>query len=138
MTERLLRARSGERLVSVDKLNHIWSFRLTGEIAIATESLWRLLHDGRIVVTSEDYLQSFGLSEPVDAGQRLAAAAGGRAVVEAVIAPPSGDLDLHFEGGAQLQLLQTSCGFEAWRLSVRGSVAMCTGGGGVAHFPAGG
>lgn len=125
----------GHELLSVEKMDHTWFFRFTGEITVATESLWRLLEKGRIVVTSEDHGQQFGLPEPVDAAERVAGSTVHRTVEAAGISPSSGDLTIEFSGRAHLQLLQTSSGYESWRLSVQGSETICTGGGDIAHFP---
>ena len=132
--EKLTKPLSGYDLASVEKVDHSWFFRFTGEITIATESFWRLLQ-GRIIVISEDHLQRFGLPEPVDAAERIVTATAGRTVEQAAISPSSRDLSIHFNGGVQLQLLQTSSGYESWRLNVGGSQAICTGGGEIAHFP---
>ncbi len=124
---------TGIVLASVEKMDHTWFFRFTGDVTIATESQWRLLQ-GHIVVTSEDHLQQFGLPEPVDATERVLESTAGRTIEKAAISPSSGDLTIDFSGGAQLQLLQVSSGYESWRLSAKSGETICTGGGSIAHF----
>ena len=124
----------GAQLVSVERLDHSWFLRFGTDITLATEALWRLIDDGHIVVTSEDHGHQFGLPEPVDATARLLSSLQGCIVTAASIAPSSGDLALDFGERTQLQFLQTSCGHEAWRLSVRGSETICTGGSEIAHL----
>ena len=125
----------GHQLMSVEKKDYSWFFRFAGDISVATESPWRLINDDRVVVTSEDHGRQFGLSEPVDAASRLLSSIVGRTVEAAAISASSGDLTIEFSRRAQLQLLQMSCGYESWRLSVRGSETICTGGGDIAYFP---
>lgn len=127
----------GHRLISVEKLDHTWFFKFAGDITVATESLWRLLAEGRIAVTSEDHGHQFGLPKPVDAAERVLVTTTGLAVVAAEISQPTGDLIINFGGQVQLQLLQDSCGYEAWRLSAQGHEIICTGGGYLSHFPRG-
>jgi hypothetical protein len=125
---------TGTHLASVEKLDYTWFFRFTSDVTIATESQWRLLQ-GHIVVTSEDHLQQFGRPEPVNAAERVLASTAGRTVEGAAVSPFSGDLTIDFSGGAQLQLLQVSSGYESWRLSTKSGETICTGGGSIVHFP---
>jgi hypothetical protein len=119
----------GAELVSIERRDHSWFFRFGSGITIATEDLWRLMSGGRIVVTSEDHGHQFGLPQPVDATSRVLSFVRGRKVTAAAIAPPAGDLTVHFGEGTLLQLVQTSSGYESWRLSVPGSETICLGGG---------
>ena len=100
---------------------------------MATEAEWRLIKDGRIVVTSDDHGQQFGLPQPVDAAEELSSIVG-RTVDEAAISSTTGDLTIIFSGRAQLQLLQMSSGYESWRLFARDSQTICCGGGKIAYF----
>ncbi|HTG14456.1 MAG TPA: hypothetical protein VK747_04215 [Blastocatellia bacterium] len=125
----------GHQLVSVEKKDYSWFFRFSGEVSVATESAWRLINEDRIVVTSEDHGHQFGLPDPVDAASIVLSSIGGRKVEAAAISACSGDLTIEFNGCAQLQLLQMSGGYESWRLFVRDSETICTGGGEIAHFP---
>jgi hypothetical protein len=123
----------GNELVSVETLDHSWFVRFGAGITVATESLWRLIADGRIVVTSEDHGHQFGLPGPVDAAVALLSSVRGRRVTAAGIAPSSGDLTIDFGEGMQLQFLQTSVGYESWRLSTDGTETICAGGGEIIH-----
>src|SRR5262245_64008856 len=87
-TALLTKPLAGQRLVSVEKTDYTWSFTFTGKITIVTESLWRLL-EGRVVVTSEDHLQRFGLPAHVDATERVLACTATRVVEQASISPSS-------------------------------------------------
>lgn len=125
----------GHRLMSLDKIDYSWFFVFAGDITVASESLWRLINDGRIVVTSEDHGQKFGLSEPVDAAATVLSSIAGRQVEATGISESSGDLTIEFSGRAELQLIQISSGYESWRLSVQGTEILCTGGGEIVRSP---
>ena len=117
----------GNELVSVEKLDYSWFVGLGSGITVATEAHWRLIADGRIAVTSEDHGHPFGLPEPVDAAAMLLARVRGRRSTGAAIAPSTGDLTIDFGERMRLQFLQTSSGYESWRLSVHGSEIVCGG-----------
>jgi hypothetical protein len=123
------------QLLFVEKRDYSWSFGFSENVSVSTESPWRLINEERIVVTSEDDGQRFGLSEPVDAASAVLSVILGRTVEAAMIDASSGDLTIAFNGGARLQLFQMSSGYESWRLSASGSEIVCTGGGEIAHFP---
>lgn len=125
----------GSQLMSVDKIDYSWFFRFAGDFTVATESLWRFIDEGRIVVTSEDHGQRFGLPGPVNAAAAVLSSIVDRKVEVAGISESSGDLTIEFNGRAELQLLQMSSGYESWRLSAQGTETICTGGGKIVHFP---
>ncbi len=135
----------GHHLTSVEKVDYTWFFRFTGDITIGTESHWRLMIKERMVVTSEDHSQPFGLPEPVDAAKIVRAKIGRHTIESATISASTGDLVIELSGHAQLQLLQLSSGYESWQLYVNcneagissavGTVTTCLGGGDIAHIP---
>lgn len=124
----------GLSLRSVEAANGCWSFMFTDdEILIRDAQPWRLLDGERIVVTSEDHGHPFGLPAPLDAAERVLAAVSGKVVVAACISRITSDLMIDFGGYLHLQCLQMSCGYESWRLAVRGSETICLGGGDICH-----
>ncbi len=125
----------GRQLLSVDKKDYSWFFGFGTGVSLATESPWRLIEQGRIVVSSEDHGHQFGLPAPVDAAREALSRAAGRTVEAVSVNSDSGDLMVQFPERAYLQLLQLSSGYESWRLSVDGSESICMGGGDIAHFP---
>lgn len=125
----------GRQLRSVEKRDYSWCFGFGTGVSLATESPWRFIEHGRIVVSSEDHGKQFGLPAPVDAARELLSRAAGRPVEAAWVAADSGDLMVQFPGQVHLQLLQLSTGYESWILSVHGSESICMGGGNIAHFP---
>jgi hypothetical protein len=125
----------GQPLQTVEKKDYTWLFGFGGSVSLATESPWRLIEQNRIVVSSEDHNQQFGLPAPVDAAREVLSRAGGRTVEAGSVAVDSGDLIIRFPGRIHLQLLQLSSGYESWRLWADGSESICRGGGSIAHFP---
>ena len=125
----------GRQLLSVEKKDYTWFFAFGPGVTLATESPWRFIKQGRIVVSSEDHNQQFGLPAPVDAARDLLSCARGLIVEGASVAADAGDLTVQFPGGLVLQLLQLSSGYESWRLTANGSESICVGGGSITHFP---
>ena len=113
---------------AVEKKDHSWFFVFADRAVIATETPWRFVTPDGILVTSEDYEQQFGLPQPIDARQRLMSRVAGLLVTAVSIHPATGDLTVHF-AGMELQFLQMSCGYEAWRLKLGDTDTICTGGG---------
>jgi hypothetical protein len=131
--DQYLRPLTGNEVVTVEKLDYSWFIRIGSGITVATESLWRLIGKGRILVASDDHGHQFGLPEPVDAGAALLLSVRGRSVTAAEIDPSCGDLTIDFGEGIRLQFLQTSLGYESWRLSAEGVETICSGGGEIIH-----
>jgi hypothetical protein len=61
----------GRQLLSVEKQDYSWLFGLGAGVSLPTESPWRLIEQGRIVVSSEDQDQQFGRPAPVDAATEV-------------------------------------------------------------------
>lgn len=134
--DQYLRPLTGNEVVSVDKLDYSWFVRFGPGITVATESVWRLIREGRIVLTSADHGHQFGLPEPVDAEASLWVSLRGRRVTAAEIDPSTGDLTIDLGVGMRLQFLQTSLGYESWRLSAQRAETICGGGGEIIHVRA--
>jgi hypothetical protein len=123
----------GRRLRSVAKKDYSWFFVLDDESHVDTESPWRLLTD-RVVVTSEDHGQQFGLPAPVDAANVVREKVGDSSVDRVDLDDRTGDLAISFENGVTIQFLTLSGGYEGWRLGYHGQLIICTGGGELAIF----
>jgi hypothetical protein len=124
----------GQRLQSVEKQDYTWFFTFNDQIAVSTESPWRFMAKGRIVVTSEDDGHQFGLPAPVDAAQRVLSEIGVIPVTTSIVDASTGDLTIKFGNDVYIQFLQMSCGYESWRLGINGTDVFCTGGGQIAIF----
>jgi hypothetical protein len=126
---------AGQSLTQVRKEGSSWFFSLSGGDALFTEAPWRLVTPHGIAVSSTDDLESFGLPEPLDAGECLAQELLEEPIIRADYDPRTGDLELETAGGRRLQFLQLSGGFESWRLHLRDTEFICLGGGALAEFP---
>jgi hypothetical protein len=115
-------------LHALEKKDYSWFFRF-GDITIRTESEWRFVADGHILVTSSDHGQQFGLPSPVDAIAQVMSRVRGKAIRAASISETTGDLCIDLEGDLQLEFLQMSSGYESWDLSAPGLNVICGGGG---------
>lgn len=121
----------------VELNENVWAFVFTRSAqptcTITVESIWRLIEDGRIALTSEDHGHPFGLPAPVDAEQQVRRAFADKPVLELAVDRTTGDLTVDFAGGARVQMLTTSGGYESWQAYFRSGgedVTLVGGGGG--------
>lgn len=106
--------------------------KLSGGYRVQVESLWRLLSDGCLLLTSRDEGQLFGRTSPVRVVPELAAALIGRRVSSVVVSPGTADLTIVL-GNLTFQAIADSSGYEAWQVEgPQGTVAVGQGGGNVA------
>ena len=119
----------GQPLRSIEKKDYSWSFIFDDDAEIIADAPWRFVTPEGIYVASEDHGEPFGLPAPIDAAEILRAAVAGLLVTAAVIHPVTGDFTITFTEDSELQILQTSCGYEAWRLHLAGTETICRGGG---------
>jgi hypothetical protein len=94
-----------------------------GPAALSIACLWRVVVVGRVVLTSRDHGQQFGLPAPVDAYEEAFARLRGRPLVGVQLDETSADLILEFEDGQRLELRTGSSGFEL-PTTIRTFVAM--------------
>lgn len=123
----------GRRIAAVEKKDFTWFFRFDDASSIATQSFWRLVTD-RVLVTSEDHGQMFGLKEPVNSAKVAEDVLGQVFVARFTLDDRTGDLSLEFNGSGTVQFLTTSGGYEGWRIGHGDQSIICLGGGGLAVF----
>jgi len=109
----------GERLKSAQKLNYDWDLRFDAGSSLMFQSVWRLVSDTAIEVTSEDDGQTFGLKIPIDATAQLKAKIGDNQVSDVRINAVTSDLTLYFGQHLRLEVVSTSSGYEAWSLHAK-------------------
>ena len=105
-----------------------------GEARLVCESLWRILSDGRIHLTSLDHGRQYGRPSPVDAPHEATQQLVGRSVVGATAVEWSADMTIVFDGDRTLQLLTDSTGYEAWDLQAPGMHLVASSGGSIVDF----
>ena len=106
-----------KRLEQVVKDDFSWALTFSDGLILRVECLWRLLVSGKVVITSEDHGQQFGLPAPVDCVGELQRRVEGVAVTSAKVRARTVDISLDFGDIATLEVIATSAGYEAWVLS---------------------
>ena len=115
-----------------------WSFSFGPRIGIGAECPWRLLKDGRVVISSEDHLQQYGLPAPLDAAAVASEALASAPVTRVEVKEGTADLLLDFSGGLRLEFLPISSGYESWGVTTpSGFQVIAQGGGQLSGWPAG-
>ncbi len=83
------------------------------------QSLWRLVSEAHIEVTSEDDGQQFGLKTPVNAAELLRATIGEKRITDVRIDDATSDLTFYFGQSLRFEVISSSAGYEAWSLHVK-------------------
>jgi len=123
----------GRHMAGIEKMDYSWFFRLDDGSVIATESTWRIVGPGGVVVASGDHDQWFGLPAPLNAADVARKEIAGLAVTRCNLDLRTGDLNFEF-GSVSLQFLCLSCGYESWRTTHGTQDLTCIGGGEVVEF----
>ncbi len=123
----------GLQIAAVEKKDFTWFFRFGDSSIIATEAFWRFVTD-RVIVTSEDDGQMFGLKSPVNATAVVKERIDKSHVERFTLDERTGDLSLEFTAGGMLQFLTNSSGYEGWRIEHGDQSIICLGGGALAIF----
>lgn len=118
-THNHIRKLIGARLESFEKVDYDWDMRFEGGSTLMFQSLWRLVCEASIEVTSEDDGQKFGLPSPVNAAEQLKAKIGENRISDVRIDEATSDLTFHFGQGLRLEVINTSGGYEAWSLRTK-------------------
>ena len=105
--------------------------------ALAVDCLWRIMAEGKVVLTSRDHDQQFGVPAAVDVCADAVLRLQGHRVVDVWLDEKSADLRVIFEGGQRLEILTDSSGYEPWNFRAPGVHLVGLGGGGVANFSRG-
>lgn len=130
------------RVAELSRQENGWAVSL-GACGVFTSSLWRLVSDGHVSVTSSDDGHPFGLGHPLDAESEANALLTGEVISALEIGRPTSDLIVRFSDGKRLEILTTSAGYEGWIASFTTEgqdVDLICGGGGaisVVRVPSG-
>ena len=126
---------AGRRLTAVTKREFDWAFTFDAPgSGLGVASLWRIVSESGIALTSEDDGQKFGLPEAVDGEREAKCLLSGKAVQRISIRPDTGDITIHFSDGTTLEALNTSAGYESWEIGIDGLRVIGVGGGQLAIF----
>lgn len=138
MREPQLRGWAGNRCTAVVRDGHSWSFGFGTAGGITAMCPWRLVNQDRIVLTSEDEGQRFGLPAPIDAAKEAQGLLSSLLVERVSLDEKTADLIIEFAGPMQLQFWNNSSGYEGWQANVTTSgghsVVIGLGGGGTSGY----
>lgn len=94
-----------------------WYFTFSDAGIITAECPWRLLKGGRIVLSSDDHQQRFGLPANIDAAAKATEYLSANEVRRAEVRTGTLDILLDFSGDFRLEIIPISSGFEAWKIA---------------------
>jgi len=128
----------GRTLAEVNGSEHgSWQFGFGPDAGVRADCPWRVIRDGRIVLSSEDHGQQYGLPAPVDAEAECRRLIGGAVVAGAEVRDETRDFVIRFASGTRLELVPLSSGYESWQLGgPGGSLVIAQGGGQLAIWHA--
>jgi Family of unknown function (DUF6188) len=121
-------ARSFAEVVFQDEIS--WFFHFVDGAGVRTESPWRLISEGRIVLSSEDHGQWYGLPEPIDAEVECHRRVVGSVIRFVEVRNETRDLVVTFESGDRLEIIPLSSGYESWEITAPGGRGIIAQGGG--------
>lgn len=124
----------GHRFDAVTRREFSWGFIFDDQIAIESQSIWRLLEHDRITVASEDEGQAFGRPAPMDLVVEVGLRISGSTVTGVELQVGTLDLRLQFDSGHVLEIISASSGYESWNASYPGRSFIAVGGGELAIF----
>ena len=81
-----------------------WCFRLGEGGEIRTDSVWRIVDGGRIVLSSEDHGHQYGLPAPIDAEAVCRSLIANVRISRAEVREETRDIVIVFESGARLEI----------------------------------
>jgi hypothetical protein len=105
-----------------------FSLNLDG-LYIHLECFWRAVIDSKIVFTSEDDKQMFGLKKPLNIIEAFQKSFSSKRASFIRIKNPIADLQILFEDGSSIEAFASSGGYETWSISGKDRQIICQGGG---------
>lgn len=108
----------------------LWHFSFEEMGGISAESPWRIIEHGRIVLSSDDHRQQFGLPAPIDAVERASSMLAGSEVIEVNVMEGTADLIVSLTRDMRLEIIPFSSGYEGWQVTCpTGEQIIAQGGG---------
>ena len=112
-----------------------WDFDLEGGGSLSVDCPWRILKDGHIVISNEDHMQKYGLSEPINSGQAATKILVPNHIIDVQVHDGTADLIISFDQNKQLQILPISSGYESWQVNdPNGKSIIAQGGGNIVSY----
>ena len=107
-----------------------WRFTFGLDSVLTAECPWRVIKDGRIVLSSEDHGQRFGHPQPIDAESECKELIENRLIESISVSDETRDLKIEFGKGLRLEIIPLSSGYESWQISGPGRFLVVVQGGG--------
>ena len=108
----------------------LWVFSFNREATISVECPWRILKDGRLICSSDDHKQRFGLPAPIDAAVTATKLLSTVPVSSVKLQQGSADLLIQCSESLRLEIIPISSGYESWQLSDPFGTSIVAQGGG--------
>jgi hypothetical protein len=115
--------------VSINE-GEIWYFSFGEKANIGAECLWRIIKSGRIILSSKDHGQKFGLPVHIDAAAKSKEILAGRVVETFRVREATADITIEFDGDCFLEIIPDSSGYESWQVNEPTGVHYFAQGGG--------
>ena len=100
--------------ISIDHIDTVWRADIGPDLFVIIESLWRLRDAERLVCTSADDGQDFGLASPLDAAAVANELLGHAEVAGVSLDRVTSDLRFVLADGTVFEILTDSTGYESW------------------------
>lgn len=107
------------RRCRVERREYDWTFDFGDGCVVDVASPWRIVAQGRIVLTASDDGHQFGLPKPVDAEAEANKLLGGLEATAASVDRQTADLRIIFANGGRVDVFNNSLGYEGWTASFR-------------------
>lgn len=112
-----------------------WYLYFTNHTTVEVGSFWRVLKDDKILVTSTDHGQKFGLPHHINVEEELLKYLIGVKMLKILRNTKTGDLRIELSGGWLIEVFTTSCGYENWQVTTEKNQFIGLGAGEIAVFP---
>jgi hypothetical protein len=107
-----------------------WWFDFGSKNVIGVGCLWRIIEHERVILTSQDHGQKFGLPAPVDAVAKCTDLFSKRRVAAVHLRDATADLAIKFTDDLRLEIIPDSSGYESWQLTDPSGTSYVAQGGG--------
>jgi hypothetical protein len=99
------------------RLDGEWYFDFENGSVLRVGCLWRITVEGHVALTDSDHEQQFGLPAPIDAAHEAMRLVLDKRIVSVELDPGTADLYIEFEDGSELNVMNSSSGYEPWEFT---------------------
>lgn len=113
---------------------NFWVFSFSGKVTVQAETFWRVMDGNKIIYTSEDHHQKFGLPQPIDLTKAVPEIFKNIHLKRIEVQDGTGDLILSFSDQLKIEIYITSSGYESYSFWIEDKRYIGLGGGKTAIF----